>query len=148
HYGWVMAALALGAAMSAFIFGALDKSKSRSISLIFGATTLGIAVIFANWVSYETLLILWVLAGIGQTLADMPAETLIGEQIPEKDQGKVFGSHFTFSHLWWAITYPIAGFLGMQFKDTDFLIGGLLTLACLLIFMLMKISNSRINKEI
>lgn len=143
HYGWLMASLALGAALSAFVFGSLDKSRSRSKSLIFGALVLGIAILFANWASYDTLLILWTFAGIGQTLADMPAETLIGEQIAEQNQGKVFGSHFAFSHLWWAITYPIAGLLGMQFKGNDFLIGGSLTLLCLLIFILLKTLNSR-----
>ena len=71
---------------------------------------------------------LWVLAGIGQTLADMPSETLIGENIEAKDHGKVYGAHFAFSHLWWAIAYPIAGFLGTQFPGREFLYGGIATI--------------------
>ena len=55
-------------------------------------------------------------------------ETLIAENIDSADQGKVYGSHFAFSHLWWAIAYPIAGLLGTSFPNSDFLFGGLLTI--------------------
>ena len=79
------------------------------------------------------MIILWVFAGLGQSLAEMPSETLIGENIADNEQGKVYGSHFAFSHLWWAIAYPIAGFTGSQFPGRDFLYGGLLSGALLLI---------------
>lgn len=73
-------------------------------------------------------MLLWILAGIGQTLAEMPSETLIGENIDPQDQGKVYGSHFAFSHLWWAFAYPVEGLLGSRFPQNDFLYGGILTL--------------------
>lgn len=128
HFGWIMSIFGVGAAITAFLLGSLDKSQTRRISLISGAMLIGIAISFANFVPYNGLMFLWVLAGIGQTLADMPSETLIGENIEPQDQGKVYGAHFAFSHLWWAIAYPIAGFLGTQFPDRVFLDGGLLTL--------------------
>ena len=81
------------------------------------------------------LLGLWLLAGLGQSLAEMPSETLIAENIDSGDQGKVYGSHFAFSHLWWAITYPIAGLLGTMFPRREFLLGGLLTLMLAIIAM-------------
>ncbi len=137
HYGWIMAIFGVGAAITAFLLGSLDKTKTRSISLISGAVLIGVAIIFANYVAYNSLLFLWILAGIGQTLADMPSETLIGENIEPKDQGKVYGSHFAFSHLWWAIAYPTAGFLGTQFPEQDFLYGGLLTLVLTAIIFLL-----------
>ncbi|AZB17249.1 MFS transporter [Chryseobacterium indologenes] len=136
HYGWIMTVFGVGAAITAFLLGSLDKTKTRSISLISGAILIGVSIIFANYVGYNSLLLLWILAGIGQTLADMPSETLIGENIEPKDQGKVYGSHFAFSHLWWAIAYPTAGFLGTQFPDQDFLYGGLLTLVLTAIIIL------------
>ena len=71
---------------------------------------------------------IWVIAGIGQTLADLPSETLIGENIPADDQAKVYGSHFAFSHLWWFIAYPFAGYLGTSFPEHSFLYGGILTI--------------------
>ena len=138
YYGWAMATFGIGAAISAFILGSLDKSKTRSTSLISGALLLGISICLVNYFGYATLLVLWLFAGLGQSLAEMPSETLIAETISSQDQGKVYGSHFAFSHLWWAIAYPIAGFLGSQFPKTDFLYGGILTLSlailCVIIF--------------
>jgi MFS transporter, NRE family, putaive nickel resistance protein len=128
YYGWVMAIFGIGAAVSAFILGSLDKSKARRLSLISGAIVLGVSISFANYVPYAVLMGLWLLAGLGQSLAEMPSETLIAENIASENQGKVYGSHFAFSHLWWAIAYPVAGFLGTNFPERGFLYGGILTL--------------------
>lgn len=136
YYGWVMAAFGIGAAFSAFLAGSLDKSKTRNISLISGAFLLGITICITNFVPYGVMLTLWIFAGLGQSLAEMPSETLIAETITPADQGKVYGSHFAFSHLWWAIAYPIAGFLGTTFPNSGFLYGGLLTLFCVTIAIL------------
>lgn len=127
-YGLVMALFGVGAAITAFIIGSVDKSKTRALSLIGGALLIGVTVSFANFISFNGLLFLWVLAGIGQTLADMPSETLIGENIPPADQANVYGSHFAFSHLWWFIAYPFAGFLGTAFPAYSFLYGGLISI--------------------
>ena len=124
-----MALFGVGAAITAFLIGSLDKSKTRALSLIGGALLVGVSISFANFVSFNGLLVLWVFAGIGQTLADLPSETLIGENIHADDQAKVYGSHFAFSHLWWFIGYPFAGFLGTAFPDRSFLYGGILTIA-------------------
>jgi len=147
YYGWVMAAFGIGAAIAAFVAGSLDKSKTRSISLVGGALVLGVSICFANYVNYYLLVGLWLFAGLGQSLAEMPSETLIAENIDSPDQGKVYGSHFAFSHLWWAITYPVAGLLGTLFPQREFLFGGLLTLliAILAIFIFkpsLKSSNA------
>lgn len=135
YYGWLMAAFGIGAGVSAFILGSLDKSKTRSWSLMSGAFVLGTSILFANHVSYDVLMILWVFAGLGQSLAEMPSETLIAENIATENQGKVYGSHFAFSHLWWAIAYPVAGFMGSLFPDRSFFYGGIITitLACIMI---------------
>lgn len=142
YYGGVMAVFGIGAAVSAFILGSLDKTKTRSISLISGALLLGLSICFANYVSYSVLIIFWLLAGLGQSLAEMPSETLIAENIASENQGKVYGSHFAFSHLWWAIAYPIAGFLGTSFPNNSFLIGGVLTLIVgIMAIMIFKLSK-------
>lgn len=127
RYGLVMALFGVGASITAFLLGSLDKTKTRAISLISGALLIGCAVSVANFVSFNGILVLWVLAGIGQTLADMPSETLIGENIPATDQARVYGSHFAFSHLWWFIAYPFAGYLGTTFPNHSFLYGGVIT---------------------
>ena len=152
YYGWVMAAFGFGAAVAAFVAGTLDKSKSRTHSLIIGAFLLGLSICLTNYVSFPVMIALWLFAGLGQSLAEMPSETLIAESIASADQGKVYGSHFAFSHLWWAIAYPIAGYVGTAFPNSDFLYGGLFTLllavAATLIFkpsFNSSIKNSIIN---
>ncbi len=147
NYGLIMAAFGIGATIAAFVSGAVDKTKSRRTSLILGALTLGFAISAANYLNFSLLFVFWIIAGLGQSLAEIPSETLIGENIPEEEQGKVYGSHFAFSHLWWAIAYPIAGYFGTNYSGTDFLYGGMLTLVLLLfvyIFLRPK-KNSKNN---
>ena len=88
-YGIIMAAFAIGAMVAAFVSGAIDKSKSRRISLIIGALILGVAISFANYLDFSMLFIVWIVAGLGQSLAEIPSETLIGETVPIEEQGKV-----------------------------------------------------------
>lgn len=135
-YGLIMALFGLGGAITSFIIGSLDKSKTRALSLISGSLLLGATMCFANIVSFNGLLILWIFAGIGQSLSDLPSETLIGEQIETKDQAKVYGSHFAFSHLWWFIAYPLAGYLGSTFPNNSFLIGGIATIVLAIIALI------------
>ncbi|WP_354361263.1 MFS transporter [Pedobacter sp. UYP30] len=143
HYGWVMAAFGIGASIAAFVAGSLDKTKTRRFSLIVGAAVLAIAISITNFVGYPVMLVLWLFAGLGQSLAEMPSETLIGENIPENEQGKVYGSHFAFSHLWWAIAYPIAGYTGSHYAGKDFLLGGVLSGALLLIALFFNKSSAK-----
>ncbi|RKD15108.1 MFS transporter [Pelobium manganitolerans] len=133
HYGMVMSAFGIGAAIAAFVSGAIDKSKSRKVSLVVGAFILALAISAANYLNFSFLLGLWVFAGLGQSLAEIPSETLIGENIADQEQGKVYGSHFAFSHLWWAIAYPIAGYFGSKFPNDNFLYGGMMAMALLII---------------
>lgn len=136
YYGLVMAAFGIGAGISAFVLGHYDKTKTRSVSLIAGALVLGLSIAFANFVPFYGLFGLWLLAGLGQSLAEMPSETLIAENIDDQNHVKAYGSHFAVSHFWWAIAYPIAGLLGARFPRFEFLIGGVLTLVILGIALL------------
>ena len=92
-----------------------------------------VSIAFGNYVVFIPLLILWLIAGFGQTLAEMPSQILITENIPKEEHGKVYGAHFAWSHLWWAFAYPIAGFTGTHFRSREFLIGAGLSLALFII---------------
>ena len=143
HYGWVMATFGIGASIAAFVAGSLDKTKTRRLSLILGASVLAVTISVTNFVGYPVMLVLWLFAGLGQSLAEMPSETLIGENIAEDEQGKVYGSHFAFSHLWWAIAYPIAGYTGSSYANKDFLLGGVISAALLLIALFFNKSATK-----
>ncbi|HJW17949.1 MAG TPA: MFS transporter, partial [Flavisolibacter sp.] len=146
HYGYVMAAFGIGAAIAAFASGNLDKSKNRIASLMAGAVLVCLSIAFGNYVSIFPLLILWLLAGFGQTLAEMPSQILIAEKIEKEEHGKVYGAHFAWSHLWWAIGYPIAGFTGTYYRANEFLIGAGISVALfILITILFYPKNSYIK---
>jgi len=146
-YGLIMAAFGIGATVAAFVSGAIDKSKSRQVSLSLGALVLGLAISAANYLNFSLLFMFWIFAGLGQSLAEIPSETLIGENISDSEQGKVYGSHFAFSHLWWAISYPIAGYLGTNFPDREFLYSGIITLTLLTIVFLFLRPKDSVGKS-
>ena len=53
HYGLTMALFGVGASITAFLLGSLDKTKTRALSLISGALLIGISISFANFVSFN-----------------------------------------------------------------------------------------------
>jgi len=147
HYGYVMAAFGIGAAIAAFASGNFDKSKNRIASLMIGGGLVCVSIAFGNYVDYIPLLILWLIAGFGQTLAEMPSQILIAEKIPKEEHGKVYGAHFAWSHLWWAFAYPIAGYVGIHFQSREFLIGGGLSLLIFVIIIFFFYPKKHIAKS-
>jgi NRE family putative nickel resistance protein-like MFS transporter len=136
HYGYVMAAFGIGAAIAAFASGNFDRSKNRIVSLMIGGGLVCVSIAFGNYVAFIPLFILWLIAGFAQTLAEIPSQILIAEKIPREEHGKVYGAHFAWSHLWWAFAYPIAGFTGINFQNREFLIGAVISI---LLFVLITL---------
>lgn len=133
YYGWVMAAFGIGATIAAFTTNSVDRSKNKTTVLILGAAMIALSVTMANVVPYAVLVMLWVMAGLGQSFTEMPSQILIAENTDFSQQGRVYGAHFAWSHLWWAIGYLFAGFTGTNFANNDFLIGGILGLLLLIV---------------
>ncbi|MDQ3019010.1 MAG: MFS transporter [Bacteroidota bacterium] len=127
QYGWAMSAFGVGATIAAFSLGILSKNVKQSTFIILGAFLIAFAITPANYVGIYPLIALWLFAGMGQSFVEIPAQTLIAERIPVKEQGKVYGAHFAWSHLWWAIAYPVAGFLGTNYFRENFLFGGIIS---------------------
>jgi NRE family putative nickel resistance protein-like MFS transporter len=136
HYGYVMAAFGIGAAIAAFASGNFDRSKNRIASLMIGGGLICISIAFGNYVDFVTFFVLWLIAGFSQTLAEMPSQILIAEQIPKEEHGKVYGAHFAWSHLWWAFAYPIAGFTGTHFTSREFLIGAIISIVLFFVIIM------------
>lgn len=138
EYGLIMAAFGAGATIAAFTSSTLDRSKGKSRLLILGALMLSLAVLMANIASFNMLIFLWIIAGLGISYADMPSQILIAENINHDQQGKAYGSHFAWTHVWWATGYMIAGITGTWFRNMDFLAGGLLALTFLGLLIFFK----------
>jgi NRE family putative nickel resistance protein-like MFS transporter len=126
EYGWVMSIYAVGAALAAFLIGSLqDRYQLTHLALI-GALITTIAVLPGNFVGLSFLLILWLVSGFGQSFVNVPMQTLIADEIPEHQHGRVYGAQFAWSHLWWALAYPLAGLLGKGLQDPFFFWGGII----------------------
>ncbi|MEH2115265.1 MFS transporter [Nostoc sp.] len=133
QYGWVMAAFGIGATLCAVVFSTFNRSLPRTTFVLIGAILITLALLPANYANLASLMLLWLVAGAGQNLVNLPTQTLIADRIPTVVQGRVYGAHFPWSHLWWAISYPIAGWLGSNFAEREFLYGSLVGLMLLVV---------------
>jgi NRE family putative nickel resistance protein-like MFS transporter len=101
-----------------------------------GALLTTMAVVPADLAPYGALVGLWAIAGVGQNWVNLPTETLIAERTPAQAQGRVYGAHFAWSHLWWGLTYPLAALLSVAVPAGTFALGGGIALAVLIVTVL------------
>lgn len=108
-----LGAAGLGAAVTALLLPRLlDRVDQRSVMLA-GASLLAaglplVAVLPAYW----TLLILWLLLGVGLSTVQTPAGLLIQRSADDDTRPALFAAQFSLSHLCWLLTYPISGVAG------------------------------------
>lgn len=93
------------------------------------------------------LMALWLVAGVGQNWVNLPTETLLAERTDESAQGRVYGAHFAWSHLWWAFAYPLASWLNTRFPERTFLLGGLAALVLLAAAWVLSRRSSGVRDE-
>ncbi|MGD2184348.1 MFS transporter [Lusitaniella coriacea] len=136
EYGWVMAAFGLGATSGAVALGTLDLPYKHSQIVFIGAIALTVALLGGNAVGLPGLLVLWAIAGAGQSCINLPTQTLIAERVPKESQGRVYGAHFAWSHLWWGLSYPLAGWLGTYQTENVFFYGSCIGIALLVVVQL------------
>jgi MFS transporter, NRE family, putaive nickel resistance protein len=136
QYGWVMMAFGLGATMGALAIGTWPQYRSKLTTLFGGGLLISLALLPANYGGVVPLMLLWGIAGFGQSCINLSMQTLIADRIPQQLQGRVYGAHFAWSHLWWAGAYPLAGWLGKFWPEQSFGYGGLIGLALLSIVQL------------
>ena len=131
EYGWVMMGFGLGATGGTIAISMYPQYRSEIITILGGGVLINAALIGANHVGLFPLILLWSIAGFGQSIINISMQTLIADRTPTNMQGRVYGAHFAWSHLWWAGAYPLAGWLGMAFPGHTFLYGSLIGLALL-----------------
>lgn len=132
EYGWVMALYGLGATTGALAVGAVGQRIPRTLFIFVGALLSVLAVLPADALTFAPLMMLWLVAGVGQNWVNLPVKTLLAEHTEEAAQGRVYGAHFAWSHLWWAFAYPLTSLLSAQVSYT-FLYGGLIAFLGLLL---------------
>ncbi|NQW29890.1 MAG: MFS transporter [Ignavibacteria bacterium] len=148
QYGWVMSALGIGATMAAFWLGSLRHGTNLVPIIIAGATLVSLVIIPANLFTLPILMVAWFVAGAAQSLVNVSMQTLIALHIPKPIQGRVYGAHFAWSHLWWAFSYPLAGAIQRWYPDSYFFVGGMVALVVLtLVFTLAKLSHARLKGD-
>ena len=133
EYGWVMAAFGIGATLASIGLGNSGQRLKKSTLVKTGVALLALALFPANFTTLGWLLLLWLVAGAGQTLVNLPTQTLIADRVAVEIQGRVYGAHFAWSHLWWAFSYPLAGWMGSYFPDRNFFYGGLISAVLLIV---------------
>lgn len=133
EYGWVMMGFGLGATCGTMVLGIYPQYRSKVTTLLGGGVLIVAALLPANYVGLAPLILLWSIAGFGQSLINLSMQTLIADRTPTDIQGRVYGAHFAWSHLCWAGAYPLAGWLGSTLPGQTFLDGSLIGLALLAI---------------
>lgn len=133
EYSWIMAAFGIGAMFASIGLGNAHPNFRKERSIGVGAMLITLVLLPANFVQLPVLLILWLLAGAGQTLVNVPTQTLIADRVATEIQGRVYGAHFAWSHLWWAIAYPIAGWMGFHAPTHAFFYSSLIGIGCAIV---------------
>jgi MFS transporter, NRE family, putaive nickel resistance protein len=133
EYGWVMAAFGIGATLASVGLGNTKQKISPVLFTSIGAMLITLALLPANFANLAGIFVLWVVAGAGQTLVNVPTQALIADRVAVDIQGRVYGAHFAWSHLWWAFSYPLAGLLGNELPTHNFFSSSLAGFALLLL---------------
>ncbi len=110
-----LAAFGAGSMLVALVLPrVLDQLPDRPVMLA-GAATMTIATALASSLpSFGWLLPLWLVLGMGYSLALTPSGRLLRRSAHPEDRPAIFAAQFALSHACWLIAYPLAGWAGSQ----------------------------------
>ncbi|AIG03385.1 MAG: MFS transporter [Pseudomonadales bacterium RIFCSPLOWO2_12_60_38] len=111
-----LAAFGGGSMVSALVLPRLLKNIKDRTAMLFGGGILvaGLAV-GINVTTYNLLLPLWLVLGVGYSLAQTPSGRILRRSAHAEDRPALFAAQFALSHACWLITYPLAGWLGAHY---------------------------------
>ena len=112
----------------------LDRVPDRP-AMLAGAAVLAAGLVAGLAAgSYGLLLALWLVLGLGYSLAQTPSGRLLRRSAQPEDRPAVFAAQFALSHACWLLTYPLAGWLGATagMKATFVVLGAIAALAIVL----------------
>jgi MFS family permease len=104
-----------GSMIAALSLPKLLESIPDRTAMLAGAATLTIGLLLGVLVkSFYLLLPLWLLIGLGYSLAQTPSGRLLRRSSNPEDRPALFAAQFALSHACWLVTYPLAGWLGTK----------------------------------
>lgn len=110
---WALAAFGLGSMIAALTLPKLLEQRADRPVMIAGAAMLVLGTAAGAWLpSYALLLPLWLVIGIGYSVAQTPSGRLLRRSAPSEDRPAIFAAQFALSHACWLICYPLAGRFG------------------------------------
>lgn len=123
---WALATFGGGSMVAALALpGLLERVPDRR-AMLAGAAVLAVGLLVGMAVTgYGWLLPLWLVLGLGYSLAQTPSGRLLRRSAHQEDRPALFAAQFALSHACWLITYPLAGWLSANAAPaTTFLVMG------------------------
>lgn len=123
----------------------LEKMPDRTVMLSAALVlTLGTGLSGAVE-TFESLLMLWFVLGLGCAAAQTPAGRLLKRSVAREDGPDIFTAQFSLSHACWLITYPIAGWVGvwMGLSHAAYLLAALCAIGCVAAMSLWPANDPR-----
>ncbi|HAA44909.1 MAG: major facilitator transporter [Halomonas sp. 54_146] len=92
----------------------LDRLPERPIMLL-GGVIMALSL-YLGWLgpSFAGLIGLWLLLGAGASMVMTPTGRLLKRSCQAEDRPALFAAQFSLSHGCWLITYPLAGWIGLN----------------------------------
>ncbi len=119
-----LATFGAGSMIAALALPELLKSQSeRTImisgggGLIAGLAILGFLSLFIQ-PAWPLFLVVWFFLGLSNSTVLTPSGRLLRRSAHPGDRPALFAAQFALSHACWLLTYPLAGWLGVQFGMT------------------------------
>ena len=114
---WTMFVFGAGSMAAALILPrVLDTLPDRPVMFCGAAlmviTLFGMGVTtFATGLGWPTLLVAWILVGLGYSAVLTPSGRLLRRSAHAGDRPALFAAQFALSHACWLVTYPLSGWL-------------------------------------
>ncbi|EHA15317.1 MULTISPECIES: MFS transporter [Halomonadaceae] len=92
----------------------LDRLPERPVMLL-GGVIMALSL-YLGWLgpSFAGLVGLWLLLGAGASMVMTPTGRLLKRSCQAEDRPALFAAQFSLSHGCWLITYPLAGWIGLN----------------------------------
>lgn len=102
-----------GSMVAALLLPQLLEAVPDRTAMLGGAALLAFGTLAAAALpSYQWLLALWFVLGLGYSMSQTPSGRLLRRSANVEDRPALFAAQFALSHACWLIAYPLAGWAG------------------------------------